>query len=382
MAAYAVFLLAGLLAPFDAYHVNDATVVNGDLEFRGSGIARSVTPPSRLHERLVASGALTLEVVAESASVAQGGPARLVSYSRNTSARNFTLGQQDADLHVRIRTPESGVNGFHPYLTVEGVFGRGGRQHIVVTYDGTEKRVYVDGTLRASSRALRGSFANWDPDHVLVLGNEATGLRPWRGRLGLVAVYDRALSPDEVSARHASLAASGGARSLDGLVVLYRFAPHRNVVADESGLPPPLDLEFPTLAAPPRVYLDTDREYLHRRFVEAETFEIAVNLVIFVPLGFLVAGAARAWPLQTATVVALTLALGALLSLAAETVQYFLISRYSELGDVILNTIGTALGLLLALVARHRPPAPHETPGAPLASELPPAPVAPHGQPD
>lgn len=116
--------------------------------------------------------------------------------------------------------------------------------------------------------------------------------------------------------------------------------------------------------------------------MEAETFEIAVNLVIFVPLGFLVAGAARAWPLRTATVVALTLALGALLSLAAETVQYFLISRYSELGDVILNTIGTALGLLLALVARHRPPAPHETPDAPLASELPPAPVAPHGQPD
>lgn len=382
VAAYVAFLLAGLLVPFDPYRVNDAAVVNADLEFRGAGIARSATPPRRLHEQLVASGALSVEVVAESASVDQRGPARLVSYSLNTSVRNFTLGQQDADLHVRIRTPQSGVNGVEPYLAVEGVFDGATRRHIVVTYDGTEERVYVDGALRTSSRALRGSFENWSPDHVLVLGNEATGLRPWRGRLGLVAVYDRALSPDEVSARHASLTASGGARSLDGLVVLYRFAPHRNVVADESGLPPPLDLQFPTLVAPPRVYLDTDREYLQGRFVEAEAFEIFVNLVIFVPLGFLVARAARAWPVRTGTVVGLTLAVGALLSLTVETVQYFLISRYSELGDVILNTIGTALGLPLALVARRRPPAPAEPPGAPLPAELPPVPVSPRGQPD
>lgn len=63
---------------------------------------------------------------------------------------------------------------------------------------------------------------------------------------------------------------------------------------------------------------------------------------------------ALAWGARAATVAMVTLGRGVLLSLGAESVQYFLVSRYSELGDVLLNGIGTLLGLLLALaVARH-----------------------------
>lgn len=243
--AYVVVLMVGLLAPFDVYPGNDATPIGRGLEFRGAGIARSVEPPVRLHQRLVATGAVTVEVWAAAAARTQHGPARLVSYSHSIISRNFTLAQEDDDLHVRLRTTESGPNGTHPALTVEDVFRRPRRRHIVLTYDGAEKRVYVDGVLRKSSRALRGSFDTWDPEHQLVLGNEVSGTRPWRGQLGLVAIYDRALGPQEVARNHAGLAGGAGGRVVDGLVALYRPGEGNRHVRDESGLSPPLDLEIP-----------------------------------------------------------------------------------------------------------------------------------------
>ncbi len=44
----------------------------------------------------------------------------------------------------------------------------------------------------------------WDPDLPLVFGNELGGLRGWRGDLLYVAVYDRALSVEEIE-RHSQL---------------------------------------------------------------------------------------------------------------------------------------------------------------------------------
>jgi len=353
-AAYAVVLLLGLLAPFDTYRLNDATWSDeGGLEFHETGIALSATPPARLHRQLVASGALTVEVVVDPARVAQRGPARLVSYSEDTSRRNFTLGQEGAALQMRLRTTQSDANG-QPSLTVEGVFNPPGPHHLVVTYDGTDMRVYVDGTLRQSSRALRGSFDNWDPEHVLVFGNEASGARPWRGRLALVAIYDRALGRDEVATNHASRTAADGVRVVDGPVALYRFSQGDGHVRDESGLSPPLDLALPRSIRPARRFLDADREYLRGRLVPAEAWEIAINLAIFVPLGFLVARAALASTIGLPAVAALTLSLGVVLSLGAETMQYFVAARYSELGDVLLNGLSTLVGLLLALAVPSR----------------------------
>lgn len=352
-AAYAIVLIVALLAPFDGYTPNDAVwAVDGGLAFQGKGIARSAVPPVKLYESLVHAGGLSVEVWAESAAIEQVGPARLVSYSLTTSVRNFTLGQRWGDLVVRLRTTETDVNGLRGSLVVEGVFDTPGARHIVLTYDGTEERVYVDGELRKHSRRLRGSFHNWDPEHLLVFGNEASALRPWRGRLGLVALYDRALAPHEVAANHRALSTPDAPRATEGLLALYRFTPRQGRVADESGLSPALDVEIPAFVQPFRPLFHTDREYLQGRLVEAEAREIVLNLLIFVPLGFLVGLAALSSGVGVSVAAAVTLATGLLLSLGVESLQYFLVSRYSELGDVMLNGLGTLVGLLLAFVAQ------------------------------
>ena len=51
----------------------------------------------------------------------------------------------------------------------------------------------------AATAEVAGSLANWSGDFRLLLANERTGDRPWRGELHLAAVYDRALSAAEVA---------------------------------------------------------------------------------------------------------------------------------------------------------------------------------------
>jgi glycopeptide antibiotics resistance protein len=89
---------------------------------------------------------------------------------------------------------------------------------------------------------------------------------------------------------------------------------------------------------------------VHGLFNEWTPFDLVMNVVMFLPFGFLYRvtrprGAPRAW--WTAIV------LGALLSATIETAQLFETARYSSLFDVTTNTVGAAIGsLLFTLLAR------------------------------
>jgi hypothetical protein len=75
----------------------------------------------------------------------QTGPARIVSLSRDPYNRNFTLGQSNSDLIVRLRNGLTGDNGSRPELVVPGILGTGEPRHLVMTYHGGIERVFVDG---------------------------------------------------------------------------------------------------------------------------------------------------------------------------------------------------------------------------------------------
>ena len=162
-----------------------------------SALVTSEGPARKLYDGLTSSEALTVEVWAMPEHLEQTGPARIVSYSSDNSLRNFTLGQQNDGAVMRIRTPRSGLNGAYPDLEIAGVLGTG-LHHIVSTQDGEMTRMYIDGELQSGSLDLAADFSNWDPGYGLVLGNEAIASRPWRGNLYLVAIYDRALTQEQI----------------------------------------------------------------------------------------------------------------------------------------------------------------------------------------
>jgi glycopeptide antibiotics resistance protein len=90
-------------------------------------------------------------------------------------------------------------------------------------------------------------FSNWDPALRLNLGNETTLSRPWRGDLQGVALYDRALSQDEVRTNF-SAGPPGAMRTppvSGGIVARYDFSEgFGTVIHDRAGSSHPVDLRI------------------------------------------------------------------------------------------------------------------------------------------
>jgi hypothetical protein len=113
------------------------------------GWLQTSAPITALNQQLARTSQFTIGVTLATANPVQDGPARIVSISRDPNRRNVTLGQQDEDLVVRLRTPLSGINGVNPELRIPGVFSDTAEQQLAVVYDGSDLRVYVNGELRS-----------------------------------------------------------------------------------------------------------------------------------------------------------------------------------------------------------------------------------------
>lgn len=191
--------------------ISDASATEwlpGALAIRAPVLISSQEAASELILSLQATGEMTMEAWVTPASANQSGPARIVSLSQDPYHRNITLGQETTEdaqasfFDVRLRTTSTSINGtpslsgfsLTPADTPEPAL-----VHIVYTYDATGvARLYVD-TEEQASAMIGGDLSNWNADYPLLLANELTRERPWLGELHRVAIYNRALNPDQVA---------------------------------------------------------------------------------------------------------------------------------------------------------------------------------------
>ncbi|MEO8256957.1 MAG: VanZ family protein [Acidobacteriota bacterium] len=96
----------------------------------------SGSPASGLAQRLRQTNAFTLRVRCATEDTSQDGPARILSSSVSPYLRNFMLGQQGSDLVFRLRTPDTGLNGYPLEVYVPGIFTDRREHEILATYDG------------------------------------------------------------------------------------------------------------------------------------------------------------------------------------------------------------------------------------------------------
>lgn len=197
----------------------------GTLAVESAASIASAQPARKVIEAVKKSNAITIEAWLTPASNSQSGPARIVSLSADTSQRNVTLGQDKDFYDVRLRATGSDNNGMpstaspmqslHTKLT-----------HIVFTRDaGGTAIIFIDGK-QLVSKQVNGHFGNWDGKHRLSLANEVTKDRPWLGELHLVAVYDRALSINEVQQNFAA-GSQAGSVSAEDRAAAMRLAEQR-----------------------------------------------------------------------------------------------------------------------------------------------------------
>jgi VanZ family protein len=252
---------------------------------------------------------------------------------------------------MRLRTTKTDLNGVKPYLKVANVFGSAGLQHIIVTYDFLEQLVYINGTMQARAKIPGGKFTNWDPSYYLMLGNEATGNRPWLGKIFFLAIYSRPLTEKEIHQNYLagwlSESRSGEqmCRASEGLVARYLFEErHGDRIGDSGETKAPLDLYIPT-AIQKKSYLDFSHILFSKNSKRALFGDVILNIIIFIPIGFLLHAVLRRHCESSLKTAAFVFIIGTLFTFGIESLQYFSLTRHSSLVDMINNMVGTAVGI-------------------------------------
>lgn len=168
-----------------------------------NGKAQGSTASSKkLHDLLTATGEMSLEAWVVPANVTQEGPARIISYSGGSQARNFMVGQTLYNYDYLLRTSETDGNGDPAISTpVADELLQASLQHVVVTYDPVNGRqIFVNGENAGVSDDIEvGNFNEWNDTYAFVLGNEVSGDIPWAGSIRLVAIHNRALTPEQIT---------------------------------------------------------------------------------------------------------------------------------------------------------------------------------------
>ncbi|HUG66104.1 MAG TPA: LamG-like jellyroll fold domain-containing protein, partial [Pirellulaceae bacterium] len=173
------------------------------LALDSSALIASTQPAKKIIDAVKKSNAITLEAWLKPASNSQIGPARIVSLSANVSQRNVTLGQEKDVYDVRLRATGSDNNGL-PSTASPSKSLQPKLTHVVFTRDAAGTAIILIDGKQVVSKKVGGNFSNWDGNYRLALANEVTKERPWLGELHLVAIYDRALSGQEVQQNFAA----------------------------------------------------------------------------------------------------------------------------------------------------------------------------------
>jgi hypothetical protein len=117
---------------------------NGIEIFRPA-ILKSPAAGTKLVEAFTETQEFSIEMWIKPGNTLQDGPARIVSFSDDSSGRNFTLGQIGSNIEFRIRTPITGRNGTPLALRTTNDFLTSGMVHIIATYQQGIQRIYANG---------------------------------------------------------------------------------------------------------------------------------------------------------------------------------------------------------------------------------------------
>ncbi|MBK5194647.1 MAG: DUF4038 domain-containing protein [Proteiniphilum sp.] len=173
----------------------DARIIAGGEMAIGNGAFIADGINEKLLEACKKSNQVTIEAKITISEMDQAGPARIISFSKDTNRRNFTLGQEDKNIVIRLRTPLTGENGINPQVEVCQITPNK-PMHIVISYYPGNMSAYLNGELVYQGSDVRGDFSNWEPCH-LIFGDEYSSDRNWVGQIKDIAIYNRFVGPEE-----------------------------------------------------------------------------------------------------------------------------------------------------------------------------------------
>jgi VanZ family protein len=308
LALYAVMSLEPFEWRFPSRVANGAIALADGWSFPTAGIVIADPPFDRLGKAIEAE---TLDVSLEvrPGATDQTGPARILSISQDAYRRNLTLAQDGDDLVLRLRSADTDRNGTRdgrPVARLADVLAVGEWVAIDLHLRPGRLTIAIDGVPKLSAALPAAVLATWDTSFGVAFGNEMTCDRPWLGDI-----------------RNAVI------RGPDG----------ETTYAEQS------QVELPAacrpMRHPPKLV----------PLVPLNLRDALRNIAMYLPLGCLLGMMAHRHNRRTFG--ALVLAVAAV-SLAFETAQLFIPSRFPSIDDLIFNSAGGALGVGLGFWLNRR----------------------------
>jgi VanZ family protein len=260
------------------------------------------------------------------------------------TAPPFMLQQSRDKLIVERRNTDDGGQTRTAELIVDDALARRGRRFVTITLGPRTTSVYLDGVLIKMSEIQGRAPGNFMGR--LVLGNSLIASDSWRGEVLGLAIYQQELTPAKVlenyqdwTKYHRPMPSPD-----EQPAALYLFDERDgNVLHNPWGSSTDLMIPARYLLLQPAFLSPPWRDYHPTRSYWENA---GINIVGFIPLGyFLVAYFSTRRATRTAATAAVLL--GFLTSLTIESLQAYLPTRDSGMNDLITNTFGTVLGVLL-----------------------------------
>jgi len=261
-------------------------------------------------------------------------------------AIHFSLLQFDADMGLQnpYRNSVPNAKGARVAVDVHNVFHKGELLLIAIASGPEGTSIYVNGVLLGTVGKFQLSAQ--DCSGQLILGTSPVVNQSWPGQLRELAIYQQELTPAQVSRHFETWAVSKrfDVGQDEHVLAIYEFNEHHGRVVHDSG-GSHIDLSIPER------YLIVHEKFLEPAWQEFHNDwgywkNILINIGGFIPLGFcFYAYLTLASRLGRAALV--TVILGAGVSITIEVLQAYLPTRDSGTTDIITNTLGTAIGVVL-----------------------------------
>ena len=362
------------LWPFTFHQINNAALTpDNGLRFERPGTAFTSIPPGKLRDLTAFTIAIRLATDSSGLSSFE----KIVSYAITQQDANFILGQWKDGLGMHLRADGKSQE---IHFGADGVLRKDARICCIISYNGNTLQLYENGTIRKKRDVGALRFTAWEDSYPIVMGTDGHGNSQWRGTIYEIALYDRALAPEEVQGckgpTDAMVAAdprSGGSErnaiEADGRqpasghrkseaaedrrpLIHYVFAPEntyatefrggRALAVRDLGRGVAADLVVPDYFMPyQRAYLKNDRMQYSSNWLD-----VTINILGFIPLGVLLMRSLTGRGMNAVMALSLAVAAGSGVSFGVEYLQAFLPSRDSSLRDLITNCAGTLIGSL------------------------------------
>jgi len=118
---------------------------NQGIRLNNNSRVESINDTEKMINLLTSVSEMSLEVWFRTLDLTQTGPARIITLSINPERRNFTLGQNGKDIHLRVRTPLTGLNGSKINLATSSVLEDRDIHHIIAVFDHGTEKAFLDG---------------------------------------------------------------------------------------------------------------------------------------------------------------------------------------------------------------------------------------------